>query len=92
MPNTNPSDCDCTALCTSCGCSECGRKSDPDTRGPLTLVSGRVVQACAECRAAAADSDGVPIVVDSERTKPEYMTMEDVADYWAAMRLTGGAR
>jgi len=65
MSNTNrPTDyaaCDCGDLCTSCGCSECGRKTDPDTRGPLTLVSGRVVQACAECRAAeAAERGGLP--------------------------------
>ena len=64
MPNTNRPDyfdCDCGDLCTSCGCSECGVKTDPDTRGPLTLVSGRVVQACAECRAAeAAGHGGLP--------------------------------
>jgi len=127
MPNTNNTDCDCTALCTSCGCSECGRKTDPDTRGPLTLGPGKVVQACAECRAAEAaerggvpptcgncggrtdgvrpapsmnglriaacdcQSDGVPVAVDEEQTKPEAMSMDDVADYWAAMRITGGA-
>jgi hypothetical protein len=62
-------DCDCGDLCTSCGCSECGRKLDPDTRGPLTLPSGRVVQACAECRAAEAeDTDGVPVEVPEEES------------------------
>jgi len=75
MPNTNPTDytdCDCGDLCTSCGCSECGRKTDPDTRGPLTLVSGRVVQACAECRAAeAAEREAVPVEIEDVPTKAE---------------------
>jgi hypothetical protein len=79
MSNTNPSDfdCDCGDLCTSCGCSECGRKTEPDTRGPLTLVSGKVVQACAECRAAeAADSGGVPVAVAEEQSGAQTVRLK----------------
>lgn len=52
-------DCDHVDACTGCGCSECGALDR--ALGPLLLVSGRTVQACAECR-------GVPEEVEEAAT------------------------
>ncbi len=60
MLNDVDTDCPCSTPCTSCGCSECGAL-DTGTLGPLTLASGRVVQACAACR-------GVVEAVDAEES------------------------
>jgi len=64
MPNDIASpDCDHAGYtgCTSCGCSECGALNT-GTLGPLTLPSGKIVQACAGCR-------GVVEAVDEEVTE-----------------------